>query len=161
MHDDLQTRISKIHLLAMDCDGVLTDGGVYMLEDGTEFRKFNIKDGLGLKLVMEAGIHVAIISGSSCTSVIHRANKLGIEDVYVGVEDKLGLLMKICQRLNISLAQVAYIGDDLPDLPILERVGLPCAPSDAVIEVLQKSLFVSHLPGGQGSVRDICNLLNV
>lgn len=159
MNEVLKSLIAKIRLLAMDSDGVLTDGGVYVMEDGTEFRRFNIKDGLGLKRVMEAGIHVAIISGASNTSVVHRAHKLGIKDVYVGVEDKLELLMEICQRLGISLEEVAYIGDDLPDLPVLQRVGLPCAPADAVSQISKLADYITEPTGGFGAVREICELL--
>lgn len=159
MNDDLRSRIANIRLLAMDSDGVLTDGGVYIMEDGTEFRRFNIKDGLGLKRVMEAGIHVAIISGASNTSVVHRAHKLGIKDVYVGVEDKLELLMEICQRLDIFLEEVAYIGDDLPDLDVMQKVGISCAPSNAISQISELADYVTDPAGGHGAVREICNLL--
>jgi 3-deoxy-D-manno-octulosonate 8-phosphate phosphatase (KDO 8-P phosphatase) len=155
LSDDLRERIQRIRLLALDSDGVLTDGGVYVDEDGNEFRRFNIKDGLGLKLVMEAGIHVSIISGSESRAVVHRAKDLGIIEVHTGVVDKLKCLLAICERLKISLEEVAYMGDDLPDLPVLERVGLACTPTDAVEELLAAAHFVSKRRGGDGSVREL------
>ena len=156
MNDDLERRIQNIRLLALDVDGVLTDGGVYMFEDGTEFRRFNIKDGLGLKMVMEAGIGVALISSATTQAVLHRAARLGITEVHLGVKDKVEVLEDICQRMGITFEQVAYMGDDLPDLPVLERVGLPCAPADAVDAVKQAAVYVSNQRGGDGCVRDVC-----
>jgi 3-deoxy-D-manno-octulosonate 8-phosphate phosphatase (KDO 8-P phosphatase) len=155
----LRTRAAKIRLLALDSDGVLTDGGVYMSDDGHEFRRFDIKDGLGLKRVMEAGIAVAIISGADSNQVLRRAQKLGIAEAYVGVKDKLARLLEICQRMNLALDQVAYMGDDLPDLLVLDQVGLPCAPVDAVEAVKSRALWVASKPGGFGAVRELCDLL--
>jgi 3-deoxy-D-manno-octulosonate 8-phosphate phosphatase (KDO 8-P phosphatase) len=159
MDKDLQERIAKIRLLVMDSDGVLTDGGVYMDEEGREFRRFDIKDGLGLKRVMEAGIAVAIISASSIESVRHRAEKLGISEVHIGIQDKLFVLQEICQRLGITLDQVAYIGDDLADLAILREVSLACAPADAVEEVKAVAKLVTSRPGGHGAVREVCDVI--
>jgi 3-deoxy-D-manno-octulosonate 8-phosphate phosphatase (KDO 8-P phosphatase) len=157
--DELRTRVAQIRLLALDSDGVLTDGGVYMLEDGREFRRFDIKDGLGLKRVMEAGIAVAIISGADALTVVQRAQKLGIAEAHIGVKDKLARLLEICQRMSLTLDQVAYMGDDLPDLPVLERVGLPCTPADAVASVKDRALWIASKPGGFGAVRELCDLL--
>lgn len=159
MNDDIRERIRNIRLLALDVDGVLTDGGVYVLEDGTEFRRFDIKDGLGLKRVMEAGIEVAIISASDAGSVLHRAERLGIRYVYLGVEGKLRTLIQLCQDLDIGLDQVAYMGDDLPDLPVLQAVGLPCAPADAVTEIREEVLVRTSSIGGHGAVREFCDIL--
>ncbi|MCA9885955.1 MAG: HAD-IIIA family hydrolase, partial [Anaerolineae bacterium] len=139
MDSDLIRRIENIRLLALDVDGVLTDGGVYVFEDGTEFRRFNIKDGHGLKRLIEAGIKVAIISSASTKSVVHRAKKLGIEEVHLGVKDKLEILTDLCTRFKIKFDQVAYMGDDLLDLPVMKKVGLPCAPSDACDEILEQA----------------------
>jgi 3-deoxy-D-manno-octulosonate 8-phosphate phosphatase (KDO 8-P phosphatase) len=146
-------------LLALDSDGVLTDGGVYVAEDGHEFRRFDIKDGLGLKRVMQAGLQVAIISSASCEAVRLRASGLGIESVYLGVEDKLLCLQQICRQLEIGLDEVAYMGDDLPDLPVLSAVGYPTAPANAIDEVKTVSKFISSKPGGAGAVREICDRL--
>ncbi len=159
MNDDLKRRIANIRLLALDSDGVLTDGGVYVLEDGTEFRRFDIKDGLGLKRVMEAGIEVAIISASSSQAIVHRAQCLGIHRVYVGVDDKRQVLLRLCQELEIGPEQVAYVGDDLTDLPVLSEVGLPCAPADAIGAVKEAVLLITSQPGGHGAVREVCDSL--
>lgn len=147
----------RVRLLAMDSDGVLTDGGVYVFEDGQEFRRFDIKDGLGIKRVMAAGIPVAIISASVSTAVEHRVRKLGINEIHLGVRDKRAALVEICARLDVALDEVAYIGDDLPDLPILESVGWPCAPADAVPVVRAAARRVTLNPGGYGAVREICD----
>lgn len=156
---ELRERASKIRLLALDCDGVLTDGGVYIFEDGQEFRRFNIKDGLGLKQIMTKGIYVVIISGSTSLSVRHRAQSLGISEIYLGINNKLLILEEICQRLKVNFSDVAYIGDDLLDLPIIERVGLPCAPSDAHEKLKNNVLYITPATGGNGSVRNVCDLL--
>lgn len=159
MKPEIQRCLERIRLLALDVDGVLTDGGVYVLEDGTEFRRFDIKDGLGLKRVMEAGIEVAIISASNARPVLHRAERLGIRHVYLGVQDKLRTLERLCQDLGIKLEQVAYMGDDLPDLPVLRAVGLPCAPANAVAEIRELPLLLTSSGGGDGAVREICEIL--
>jgi len=159
MNPEIQRRAQRIRLLALDVDGVLTDGGVYVLEDGTEFRRFDIKDGLGLKRVMEAGIEVAIISVSDSQAVVHRAKRLGIVHVYTGCYDKLEQLMRLCQTLGISLSEVAYMGDDLTDLPVLERVGLALAPADAVREVRQVAHIITTSRGGYGAVREVCEMV--
>lgn len=148
-----------INFLVLDCDGVLTDGGVYIDDDGRESRRFDIQDGLGLKRFMQLGKHVAIISGSDAKSVLHRARNLGILEVHIGVEDKLTCLVEICERLGIKLHEVAYIGDDLPDIPILKKVGLPCAPSNAVDMVKVHAIFVTKRAGGVGAVRELCDFL--
>lgn len=160
MSNDIKQLITNIRLLALDCDGVLTDGGVYVLEDGTEFRRFDIKDGLGIKRVMEHGIEVAIISNSISTAVAHRAARLGIKHVCLGIENKLGVLQELCSQLNLTLDQVAYIGDDLTDVPVLNAVGFPCAPADAVEEARYAALYVARHPGGHGAVREICELFD-
>lgn len=159
MSNDVKQLFRNIRLLALDCDGVLTDGGVYVLEDGTEFRRFDIKDGLGLKRVMERGIEVAIISNSTSTAVAHRVARLGIKHSLLGVENKLATLQELCSQLNLSLDKVAYIGDDLTDVSVLTAVGLPCAPADAVEEARYAALYVARRPGGYGAVREIAELL--
>lgn len=156
---ELGKRLRQVRLLALDVDGVLTDGGVYIGEDGHELRRFDIKDGLGLKRVMAAGIIVAIISSSPVAAVAYRAQRLGIEEVHLGITDKLLTLREICERYAVALEQVCYVGDDLVDLPVLEAVGLPCATADAVNQVRQVALYVTQARGGYGAVREICDLL--
>ncbi len=157
--DELQLLLSQVKLLALDVDGVLTDGGLYYTDSGEELKKFNVKDGQGIKLVMQAGIEVAIISASNSTATLHRAKKLGIKHAFIGVEDKLTILKQLCEDLSLSLAQVAYVGDDVNDLPILKSVGCPLTVADAMPENQTLAVYVTRLAGGQGCVREICNLL--
>ena len=156
---ELQARLSEVKLLALDVDGVLTDGGLYYSDSGEEFKKFNVKDGQGIQLVMQTGIEVAIISANNSTATLHRAKKLGIEHAFIGIGNKLATLKQICQELNLSLAQVAYVGDDLKDLPILQSVGCPITVADAIAENKAAALYVTELPGGKGCVREFCNLI--
>jgi 3-deoxy-D-manno-octulosonate 8-phosphate phosphatase (KDO 8-P phosphatase) len=155
----LQERLKTVQMLASDVDGVLTDGGVFVFSDGSEFRRFDIKDGLGLKQVMRSGRAVALISSSSSTPVLQRATGLGITEVFLGTEDKLAKLYEICKRLDIELGQVCYIGDDLPDLEIIREVGVACAPADAHAAVLAEVQYVTQARGGYGAVREICDLI--
>jgi len=156
---DLRQKLQKVKLLVLDVDGVLTDGGLYYTESGEELKKFNVKDGMGIKLVMEAGINVAILTSSHSASVLHRAKKLGISHVFLGVEDKLPELQNLCSKLDISLDQVAYIGDDVNDLPILKVVGCPITVSDGVAENRECAAYVTERAGGFGAVLEVCDLL--
>lgn len=156
---ELRFRLSKVKLLALDVDGVLTDGGLYYTENGEELKKFNVKDGLGLKLIIQAGITVAIITASAANATRHRAKKLGIPHVFVGVENKFSVLQQLCQELGFDLSQVAYIGDDLNDLPIMESVGCPITVADAMPENQEKAIYVTRMAGGRGAVREMCELL--
>lgn len=158
-HAKIQAICKTIRLLVLDSDGVLTDGGVYMFEDGNEFRRFDIQDGLGLKRIMQAGLQVAIISSATCAAVQMRAAGLGVENIFIGVEDKLACLKELCLRLNIPLDQVAYMGDDLSDLPSLQVVGLPLAPQNAVVEIRRVVMYITNRSGGHGAVREICDRL--
>lgn len=160
LRTELKEKIKGVRLLAMDVDGVLTDGGVYILEDGREFRRFDIKDGLGIKQVMQKGFRVAVISSSDCPAVEHRMRKLGVQEVYLGVEDKLRKLHDICTKLSIDLGEVCYIGDDLADLAVMNAVGLPCAPVDAAQLIKGISLYIANAQGGKGAVREICDLFD-
>lgn len=156
---EFQTRLAQVKLFAIDVDGVLTDGGLYYTESGEELKKFNIKDGLGLRRVLEAGIEVAFISANHSRSTLHRAKKLGIVHALIGVSNKLDVLQDLCKSLNLSLAEVAYIGDDLVDIPILERVGVPIAVADAVPAVQAIAVYITQKTGGNGAVREVCDRL--
>jgi len=150
---------SQVKLLALDVDGILTDGGLYYTESGEVCKKFNVKDGKGIALLIQSGIEVAIISANDSAATQHRAKKLGIKNCFIGVEDKLTVLENLCQKLNLSLSQVAYMGDDLNDLPVLKAVGFPLTVADAIPENRLASVYVTELSGGQGAVREVCNLL--
>ena len=152
-------KLSQVKLLALDVDGVLTDGGLYYTETGGEFKKFNVKDGLGLKRLMEQGIAVAIVTSSSSPSTLHRAERLEIPHVFIGVEDKLTQVKRLCGELGVSLDSVAYMGDDLVDLPVMQAVGCPIAVADAMAENQAAAVYVTQRRGGEGAVREICDLL--
>ena len=150
---------SSIRLLALDSDGVLTDGGVYMSADGQQMRRFNIKDGLGIKRVMQNGIIVVIISASRVPIVELRAEQLGIEHVYLDVKNKLEKLTQICQEFNIELDNVAYVGDDLTDIACIRAVGIGATPADGAKDVRVIARHVLKNSGGHGAVREICDLI--
>ena len=157
--DDVRTRLACVRLLVLDVDGVLTDGSLYYTERGEEVKKFHVRDGQGIKLVQQAGIQVALVSGNASGAVQQRARGLGITHVFLGIDDKLATLEALCLRLGLSLAHVAYVGDDVNDLPALRAVGCPCTVADARPENRACAIYVTHLPGGQGAVREICDLL--
>jgi 3-deoxy-D-manno-octulosonate 8-phosphate phosphatase (KDO 8-P phosphatase) len=151
---------ARIKLLLMDCDGVLTDGRLYFSAGGEEMKVFNVRDGQGLVSWHKAGYSSGIISGRSSRIVDARAGELGIKFVHQGVEDKIQAFLAILAEAYISdPAEVAYIGDDIPDIPLLKKVGLPVAVADAVEEVKAAAAFVTEAKGGRGAVRDVCDLL--
>ncbi|MBD2338959.1 HAD-IIIA family hydrolase [Calothrix sp. FACHB-156] len=156
---ELEQRLSQVKLLALDVDGVLTDGGLYYTETGEELKKFNVKDGMGIKLVIQAGIAVAIITNSTSTCVIHRAKKLGIPHVLLGIEDKLTALKNLCNKLQLDLSQVAYVGDDINDLSVLKAIGCPITVADAIQENQRCAIYVTGKSGGCGAVREVCDRL--
>ena len=152
-------RLGDIKLLSLDTDSVLTDGGIYFTDDGEEFRKFNVKDGLGIKRVQGIDVKVAIITASSTPSIAHRGRRLGVDYVVLDCEDKLATLVRICDELSIDLNQVGHVGDDLNDLPVLNAVGCPMTVSNASEEVLSSALYKTKRKGGEGAVREICDLI--
>ncbi|MEO1341863.1 MAG: HAD-IIIA family hydrolase [Cyanobacteria bacterium J06635_13] len=155
----LQNKMSGVKLLALDVDGILTDGGLYYTESGEVCKKFNVKDGKGIKLLMQAGIEVAIISANDSAATKYRAQKLGIANCFIAVEDKMVVLKQLCDQLNLSLEQVAYMGDDLNDLPVLKAVGIPITVADAIAQNKAAAIYVTERAGGNAAVREICNLL--
>jgi 3-deoxy-D-manno-octulosonate 8-phosphate phosphatase (KDO 8-P phosphatase) len=154
-----RTRAGALRLLALDVDGVLTDGRLYYGNDGEELKAFNIKDGLGLKLLQQAGVAVAIITGRRSRIVERRATELGIAHVVQGREDKRVALEELCASLGLELAQCAYMGDDLPDLGALCAAAIGLAPADAVDAVAAAADWQSRYPGGGGCVREACEQL--
>src|SRR6202521_3800167 len=152
-------RARRVRLLCVDVDGVLTDAGIYYGPDGEVLKKFNTRDGLGLARVREAGIAVAIISGEDSAIVHARAAKLKIDDVSSGVANKRAVIDKLCQVNTLQLEEVAFIGDDLNDLPALECVGLACAVADAAEPVKAVAHYVTQRRGGDGAVREVCEFL--
>ncbi len=149
----------KIKLLAFDVDGVMTDGSVTYDENGIEYKTFNVKDGHGLVRAEKSGFITAIITARNNGTVEHRAKNLNITEVYQGQKNKLNALNEILKKYNLSYENVAYMGDDLPDLCILEKAGLSCCPKDAVNEVLSACNFISSYNGGRGAVRELCDYI--
>jgi 3-deoxy-D-manno-octulosonate 8-phosphate phosphatase (KDO 8-P phosphatase) len=152
-------RAAKVRLLVLDVDGVLTDGRIYYGNDGEELKAFDIKDGLGIKLLQRAGVAVAIITGRQSEIVARRARELGIEDLTQGREDKLQALDELCQRRGLALEQCAYMGDDLPDLAAIRRAGLGMSVADASPVVRAAADWLSTRNGGEGAVREACEFI--
>lgn len=151
--DDLDQRAAKIRLLCTDIDGVLTDGTLRYGEEPGHTKTFHVRDGAAIKWLQRAGIPVAFISGLEAGATRNRARDLAVEDCFAGHLDKLPVLDQLCAKYGLTCDQVAHIGDDLPDLPLLRRVGLACAPSDAAEEVKRACHWVVPVPGGQGLLR--------
>ncbi|MFY0689535.1 MAG: HAD-IIIA family hydrolase [Cyclobacteriaceae bacterium] len=145
----------NIKFLILDVDGTMTDGGIYITEEGHQFKKFSAKDGLGIKIAMKSGIDVGIISHSYSTEMVSkRANMLGMKYVYIGQQPKLQILEEWLTELDLQLNEIAYIGDDLNDLDIMEKVGFKACPSDATETIKQICDVVLTNKGGEGAVRE-------
>lgn len=155
----MRERLRRIRLLLLDVDGVLTDGRIIYDAQGVETKAFDVKDGHGLKLLQRSGVQVGIITGRQSEVVNVRARELGIDIVYQGAKDKLVPFAEILQKLRLATDEVAYMGDDLPDLPVLRRAGWAVAPADAVGEIKPYVDYVTNCPGGRGAVREVCDLL--
>ena len=149
----------EVRLLALDVDGVLTDGRLYFAEDGQEFKTFDTQDGHGIKMLQQVGIVVAIITGRTTKLVERRARNLGIAHLLQGREDKLVALRELSAVLNIPLDEMAYVGDDWPDLPAIRAAGFGVAVANAHGEVRRHADFVTMLKGGRGAVREVCDLI--
>ncbi|OIQ38720.1 MAG: 3-deoxy-D-manno-octulosonate 8-phosphate phosphatase [Bacteroidetes bacterium MedPE-SWsnd-G1] len=147
--------LPQIDTLIFDVDGVLTDGGVHVFENGELIRKMNVKDGYALKCAIDAGLRVCIISGGSSEGVRTRLRGLGITDIYLGAHNKIEQYHELQDMYNLKSENVLYMGDDIPDYPVMALVGLACCPKDAAPEIQQISQYVSHKKGGSGCVRDV------
>lgn len=156
---DIRARASQVRLLALDVDGTLTDGRLRFASDGSEIKAFHALDGQGLKLLIESDITVALITARRSELVARRAAELGIEHVYQGCHDKRASLRALCQILGLEPFQVAYMGDDLPDLPALDWVGLATGPANAHAWLHPHLHWRSVTAGGDGAVRELCDLI--
>lgn len=150
---------ADIRLVICDVDGVLSDGLIYMGNNGEELKAFNVRDGYGIRCLITENIHVAIITGRQSKLVADRAATLGIEHLYQGQSDKLIAFEKILSDLNLQPHQVAYIGDDLIDWPVMAKVGLSVAVADAHPILLQRAQYVTRIASGRGAVRELCDLI--
>jgi len=147
--------LTHITSFIFDVDGVLTDGTITVTTDGEMLRTMSIKDGFALKTAVDAGFNVCIISGGSNEGVRKRLQGLGITDIYLGAHNKIEQLNEYIDANNIKLESVLYMGDDIPDFPVMKLVGLPCCPQDAAPEIKAISKYISHKNGGKGAVRDV------
>jgi len=154
-----EKRAEKVRLLILDVDGVMTDGRIVITDRGEELKFFDAKDGHGLKLLMNAGIEVAIISGRRSSAVDRRAEGLGIREVHQGITEKGSLLKALVQQRGLNKEEVCCMGDDLPDLALFSLAGFPVAVADAVPELRDAAAFVTERPGGKGAVREVCELI--
>ncbi|MFM8341066.1 MAG: 3-deoxy-manno-octulosonate-8-phosphatase KdsC [Methylomonas sp.] len=152
-------KIKQLKLLILDVDGVLTDGRLFFDQQGNEYKCFHARDGHGLKLLKQAGVEIAVISGRSSATVALRMKNLGIEHVYQGHENKRMAFQEILQNLQLSPNQAAHVGDDLLDLPIMTQVGFAIAVQDANFAVKQYADWCTQTLGGQGAVREVCDLI--
>ena len=157
--DTVFRKAEKVQLLAVDVDGVLTDGRLYFAEDGQEFKTFDTQDGHGMKMLQQAGITCAIITGRTTKLVERRARNLGITHLLQGREDKLVALRELSTQLGIGLECIAYVGDDWPDLPAIRAAGFGVAVANAHVELHNHADYVTRLAGGRGAVREVCDLL--
>jgi len=151
--------LASIQLLLLDVDGVLTTGQVVYTDSGEEIKAFSVKDGLGLRLVMDCGLQVGIVTGRGSRALLNRCRNLGIDLVFDQVRDKAAKLAEISTRTGIAAPQMAFVGDDLPDIPLMQKVGLGIAVADAVPEVITAADMVTTAKGGCGAVREICEAL--
>lgn len=155
----LANKMAQIRLLALDVDGILTNGVIYYADNETEIRGFFTQDGVGIKLLQQAGIKVAIISAKKSPAVLKRMQDLGIQHIYLGQEEKLIAFEDLKEKVQLTDSQIAYMGDDLPDLPVLLRAGLALSVPDAPNIILQHVDYVTEKKGGKGAVREVCELI--
>ncbi len=157
--ESLIDKAKKVELLLLDVDGILTDGKIFIDSYGSELKAFHIHDGLGISLLKKSGIEVGIISGRNSRSVDHRARELHIREVYQGITDKVSVYKQLTVKYNLSDEQVAFMGDDLIDLPLLRIVGFSATAADAVREVRESVDMISERAGGGGAVREITDFI--
>jgi 3-deoxy-D-manno-octulosonate 8-phosphate phosphatase (KDO 8-P phosphatase) len=159
MTSEVQKRAARIKLLLMDCDGVLTDGRVWIFENGEEQKGFHTRDGLGIDLLHRAGLRSGIISGRTSTAVQKRAQGLGMSFVIQGCENKQKAFAEILDQAGVENLEVAYIGDDLNDIPLMLESGLAVAVADAALETREHAHYVTTAAGGFGAVREVVELI--
>jgi 3-deoxy-D-manno-octulosonate 8-phosphate phosphatase (KDO 8-P phosphatase) len=155
----IDNKLKKIKLLLLDVDGVLTDGSIVYNYQGQESKQFNVKDGYGMKLLMSAGIELGIVTGRRSEALTHRCNDLGIRLIFDGISDKSSVLEEIQQHTGISADSIAFVGDDIPDLALMRRIGVSIAVADAHENVRANADWVTSAPGGAGAVREVCEAI--
>lgn len=156
---DILDKAAHIKLVIFDVDGVLTDGSLYIDNNGAEHKVFNSRDGHGMKMLRDSGVEIAIITGRMSEAVSHRMASLGIEHVHQGCQEKLPVYNRLVKELSLASGQVAYVGDDVVDLPVMRKVGLAIAVQDAHDRVKKHAHWQTPHGGGRGAVRDVCELI--
>jgi 3-deoxy-D-manno-octulosonate 8-phosphate phosphatase (KDO 8-P phosphatase) len=159
LSDDLRRRLRAVRLLCLDVDGVLTDGHLYYSDSGSWWQRFNVRDGYGIKLLQELGVEVAILSGGDVGSGRARARSLDIRHAHFGLTDKVAVFHDVAGELGVTAEESAFMGDELVDLPLLRQVGFSATVPDAVDEVRAAVHYVTRRPGGDGAVRELCDLI--
>ena len=159
VNTEVLEKAKQIKLLICDVDGVFSDGRIYLGNDGEELKAFHTKDGFGIKALGSSGVDVAIITGRRSAIVANRMTALNVKHIVQGEENKLPALTQLAKKLNLSVDDIAYIGDDIPDLPCIEYVGLGIAVSDAHPRVLNSANYTTFIRGGFGAVREVCDLI--
>lgn len=148
-------KLKNIKAFVFDYDGVLTNGNVYLTDSGMQLRQGNVRDGYALQLARKKGFHIAVITGSHDRGIERRCNFLNIEQVFLGVSDKKKVFEDYLETYQLKPAEILFMGDDLPDYPIMKMAGIPCCPADACEEIKQVSEYISPIEGGKGCVRDV------
>lgn len=152
-------RLARVRLIGFDVDGVFTDGRFYLSDAGVETKAFHTQDGYGIRALLDAGVIVAVVSGRTSGAVEHRMAELGVEHVILGSRNKVRDFSELTSRLGVDLDETAFVGDDLPDLPLLEIVGVPVAVANAVSEIKVRCAIVTGRSGGFGAIREIADRL--
>ncbi len=156
---ELKYKASKIKAAVFDVDGVMTDGSLTFDENGIEYKTFNAKDGQGIVMLNRAGFITAIITARQNGTVRHRFENLGMTKLYEGQKNKMLALEAFMEEFALEPEEIAYMGDDLPDICVLKKIGLSCAPADAVQEVIETAEFISSKNGGRGAIREMCDFI--
>lgn len=151
----LYDKFKRIKCFVLDVDGVLTNSQLLLSEDGQLLRSMNTRDGLAIKLAIDRGYHVAVVTGGNSQGVVKRLSALGVQDIYSGVSDKLSIVQTLLQRIEIDAQNLLFIGDDIIDLECLNLAGIAACPQDAVTDVIEIADYISPFNGGQGCVRDV------
>ena len=152
-------RLDSLQLVAFDVDGVFTDGRIYIADDGSETKAFHTQDGFGVRRLIDSGVEVAVISGRTSGAVEKRMAELGVRHVVLGCKDKVAALDRLAAELDVRVADCAFVGDDIPDLALLEHVGFSVAVANAVAALHDRCDYVTRKPGGRGAVREVCDLI--
>lgn len=158
-HEDILQRANGVRMLVFDVDGVLTDGSLFYDNQGQEYKAFNSRDGHGIKMLSASGVETGIITGRTSQIVLHRARNLGITHIYQGAEDKLVAFHNLLRETGLTAQQIAYMGDDVVDLPVLNRCGLAITVPDAPDEVKHRCHIVTQANAGRGAAREVCELI--